>query len=170
MAVSITLIPACTAAIIAAVYPASLSSLGWPRYVPIPSDETTRSWASRKCPSPATPRNFSAYALVPSFVAPPLISVPHFCFVLGQFLFPVFLLSSSPAVVSTPAESSGAANPFHGKRSRRRAAGCRTIVPPATSGRSNRWYFAVCSPPSVARRSSLLPNIPALFLLPSAAR
>src|SRR5579885_3440072 len=56
--------PLSTAATTAAVYAASVFASGAPRYVPMPSDETVRPCASRKCPSAARPAKRRAYAAV----------------------------------------------------------------------------------------------------------
>src|SRR6266849_3706012 len=51
-------------------------SVGCPRYVPAPSEETVSPCAVRKCPSAAISLNFCAYRAVPSGVAPWLIVIP----------------------------------------------------------------------------------------------
>src|SRR5262245_28223795 len=68
------LIPLSTAATMASVYAASVRGSGWPRYVPIPIEESTSSPALRKCSSAACSHHLSAKRFVPSVVARSLMS------------------------------------------------------------------------------------------------
>src|SRR6266850_5531614 len=133
--------PFSTAATIAAAKPSSVFVSGWPRYVPIPMEESTSRCDSRKCPAEARPANLCAYRVVPSLVA-------DFVMTLLQGLLPVpafqvlpLRLPSEPGVESRPEESYDRASPFRGRKSRLRADCCSTSAPRATSARRfrRRW-------------------------------
>src|SRR5208282_3126995 len=171
-----TLIPFSTATTSAAAYPASMFSFAWPRYVPAPSEEIVNPCASRKCPSAAWPANFAAYFLVPSCVAPRLISVPRSShFLLERLPLPLHP-SSAPAILRSLAESGDTASLAPEKKSRLPLDCYRTTAPTDSDVRPIPPRSVLCSrrrtlQTEVApRQPSRPPDTHGLFLPPTAAR
>src|SRR5919108_2699246 len=125
----------------------------------MPSEESSILCVSRKWPSAACPANLCAYRVVPSFVADLVMSLLQ---VMPPALAQPFLPARFPqaqAIVSTPEESYDKASLFRGRKSRRRAACCKTSARRATSVRQDRR----------CRGLRAIPDNPGRSVLPSAA-
>src|SRR6266850_5049864 len=125
--------PFSTAATIAAAKPSSVFVSGWPRYVPIPMEESASRCDSRKCPSEARPANLCAYRVVPSLVADLVMTLLRGLLPVPAFRVLPLRRPSEPGVESRPEESYDRASLFRGRKFRLRADCCSTSGRRATS-------------------------------------